>query len=383
MTVGWIFEGDRDRLLAVREQTPNASRVEVFSCPFCKQGFSTPTKLDAHVQDTHSVKRPFLLFNGREPSTDDVLRPSQAAITFKTFNCDEIYASIDGEPARQFTENSLTTRLRRLKWSLIRLELHNRGDGLTQRVAQKYLLTLIAPDDRSLADIDELFLRVLGTKDARMESISHFHEMTRDPPISEYAEALGDYVRAVLIKDDDPRTGVSTRLHHHHEIQNKVLNILARYQRPLASLLCSILRFNLNDFSRWNEPSGFSVLDNAYAILGPLSHPRPARKEQSSSKNESDYSQQIPIDFGTNSVAELAKLATNMSRWGADAERYFLALAESAATDPFDRTKARAIWASTALRLGAQASAHKALQLLEDDPTFGTWANRIIEEAFP
>lgn len=382
MTVGWIFEGDRDRLLAAREKTPNIASIVMFVCPFCRSNFPTPKQLDDHVHQAHTVKRPFILFSGQEPRADDVLRTSHSPLSIQTFNCDQMRASFDGEMFAGISSNELTKRLRNLQWASIRIELQNSGDRLTQPVVQRYRLTLIAPSDRSLGEVDRRFLDTLGTSDVCMNAVSRFYEMTRDPPISEYAEALGDYVRSVLLKDDDPRTGVSTRLHHHHEVQNKALNVLIMYQRPLAKALCCVLRFNLNDFSQWNEPSGFADLDGAFALLGPLSRPSGDIRVSMKKKTEGDYSQRIPIDFGTNSIAELAKLSVTMSRWGSDAENHFLALTEKAATDSLDRTKTRAIWASTALRLGANSSARRALQMLDDDPTFGSWANQILDEAF-
>jgi hypothetical protein len=72
-------------------------------------------------------------------------------------------------------------------------------------------------------------------------------------------------------------------------------------------------------------------------------------------------------------VTRLAKQAGELTRWGAAAEEQFSALAEQGGISALDRAKIRALWAASALRLGAGASAQKVLSLLDGDPTFGRW----------
>lgn len=383
MTVGWILEGDRDRFLAARDPTPPPAPVSIsFRCPFCKSSFPDRKQLDSHVQLLHVLKRPFILIGGTEPGAEDVIRPSLTAPSIEAFNCTGMTAGFDGEPVRPTRPTILAKRLGRTSRAILRLRLINTGDGLTQPVVQEYHLRVLAPDEAALAKIDELFLQELGADSVNLERVGLFYDATRDGAAAEYAEAVGDYVRAVLLKDDDPRTGVSTRLHHYHEVQNKALNVLRSYDRPLAKLLCALLRFNLNDFSRWDEVTGFAQLDHAYALLGPLAHQIEAEGGVSDSKVRRRNHRVFvcPVDLGTDMVTELARQAAELPRWGSAAEEQFSVLAERANIDSFDRAKIRALWAMAALRLGATMSAQRALRLLDDDPTFGAWANCNLTE---
>jgi hypothetical protein len=142
--------------------------------------------------------------------------------------------------------------------------------------------------------------------------------------------------------------------------------------------LSALIRFGLNDFSRWREASGFRDLDHAYSILGPLGQDdqTPAVSRSPLEKANSARVFVCPVDLGTDTVTRLAKQATELLRWGSAAEKQFCTLADQASADSFDRAKIRALWAVTAIRLGAAKSAEHATRLLDGDPTFGDWANR-------
>ena len=96
----------------------------------------------------------------------------------------------------------------------------------------EYRLRIFAPDAAALAGMDQLFLDRLGIREVNLEKVGAFYcpDETRNGPAAEYAEALADYVRAVLIKDGDIRTGVSTKVMHYHDIQNRSLYLFKRLQ---------------------------------------------------------------------------------------------------------------------------------------------------------
>ena len=381
MTVGWILEGDRDRFFAAGDPTPRPAPASIsFRCPFCKSSFADREQLNSHIQLLHVVKRPFILIGGTEPGAEDVIRPNLITLSVETFNCTEIAAGFDDELVRPVRVATLVKRLGRTQRAVLRLRLANSGGGLTQPVVQEYRLRVLAPDDAALSMIDKLFSGQFGADVVNLDEVGRFYEATRDGAAREYAEAVGDYVRAVLLKDDDPRTGVSTRLHHYHEVQNKALNVLRSYDRPLAKLLCALLRFNLNDFSQWGEATGFACLDHAYALLGPLSHQGEGRGVAETARKKNHRVFVCPVDLGTDTVTNLAKQAAGLSRWGSAADAQFSVLAERANIDSYDRAKIRALWAAAALHLGATMSAQRALRLLDDDPTFGAWANSNLAE---
>jgi len=379
MTVGWILEGDRDRFLSARDPTPApAPVVPSFQCPFCKDTFSERKHLNAHAQVFHVVKRPFLLIAGVEPGAEDVIRQGVSSLSLETFNCTEVAAGFNGEPVQPIRPALLARRLRSLRKATVRLWLLNSKEDLIQPVAQEYRLRFLAPDEVSLSKVDELFLAELGVEEVDLDKVALFYEATRDGVAAEYAEALADYVRAVLLKDGDPRTGVSARLHHYHEIQSRALHALQLFERPLAKLLCALIRFGLNDFSQWRKATGFADLDHACFLLGPLAQDDQLRAEDPRSargrRNNTVFV--CPVDVGTDTVTRLAKQTSELSRWGAAAEEQFSALSERASLDSLDSAKIRALWGAVALRLGATTSAERALRLLDGDPTFGNWAAR-------
>lgn len=381
MTVGWIFEGNRDRFLAARYATPQRERAaDLFQCPFCENNFSTRTELSAHAKTFHVIKRPFLLIAGEEPSTEETIRRCLTLRSLEVFNSTGLSVGFDGEPPQPARLATLARQLTGLRRANIRLQLFNVEHGTIQPAVQEYHLRIMAPDEKSLAKVDRLFLSTLDVEDVGLGKVGAFYEVTRDEPAAEYAEALADYVRAVLIKDRDPRTGVSGRLSHYHEIQNRALNILQSFDRPLANVLSAIIRFGLNDFSRWREHSGFESLDHTYSILGPLAqdHRGTCGIEPNLTARTRSRVFICPVDGDTDAVTRLAKEATDLRDWNARADDRFSAFADQASLDSFDRAKVYALWAVSALRL--RASAERPLRSLDGNPTFGNWANRKLAE---
>jgi hypothetical protein len=371
MTVGWIYEGNLDRFLAARYATPQPERAaELFQCPFCGNNFPGRTELSAHVA-------------GEEPGTEETIRTCLTPRLLEAFNCTGLSVAFDGEMLRPVRLATLARQLTGLRRANIRLQLFNAEHGSIQPVVQEYHLRIMAPDEESLAKVDRLFLSTLDFEDVNLDKVGRFYEATRDEPAAEYAEALADYVRAVLIKDRDPRTGVSRRLSHYHEIQNRALNILQSFDRPLANLLSAIIRFALNDFSRWQERTGFESLDYAYSVLGPLAQDDHATgKMETNSASEAKSRVFIcPVDVDTDTVTRLAKEATDLKDWNARTDDRFSALANQASRDAFDRAKIYALWAVSALR--HRVSAGRPLQSLDGNPTFENWANRKLAEALP
>jgi len=375
MTVGWIFEGDRDRFLAARDLTPEPSELPPsFRCPFCQLSFDNRESLGEHIQSSHAMSRPFLLIDGTEPGREDIIRTRIHCASLELFHCSELSASIDGDPLRKTSLASLLPSLSQMDRGTIRLQLSNHGDGGIEPVGYEYRLRFFVPDDGSLAAADELFLTDLGTKGVDLADVGRFYADTRNGPAAEYAEALADYVRAVLIKDGDKRTGVSGELSHYREVQNRALATLQAFNRPLARLVCGLLRFCLNDFSRWRETTGFPRLDHAYSLLGPIAQGNQRRAEPQCVLQHSGNVFECAVDDGTETVVGLAEQAVAWPRWGTAAERRFSVLAEQGSLDQLDRAKIRALWAAAALRLEALESARHAFQLLDGDPTFGRWA---------
>lgn len=168
MTVGWIFEGDRDRFLTARELTPPPGRVlPSFRCPFCKTSFSDRELLSQHVQQSHVVSRPFILINGTEPGAEDIIR-IRSTPSVETINCTELSAEVNGEPIRQIRPATLASRLATLTSATLRLRLANSGRGIMQPVVQEYRIKVLAPDEASLRSVDSLFLTTLGADDPNL-----------------------------------------------------------------------------------------------------------------------------------------------------------------------------------------------------------------------
>ena len=88
--------------------------------------------------------------------------------------------------------------------------------------------------------------------------------------VRDYADALGSYVRGLLVKDQGINTGVTLPPAEADELYASALQGLKDFQRPLTTVICGLVRFTTNDFSFTNQSTGFNRLDQCNALLSPL-----------------------------------------------------------------------------------------------------------------
>jgi hypothetical protein len=165
-------------------------------------------------------------------------------VSIETVNCTELSAEVNGEPAQQVRPEILATRLATLTRATLRLRLINVAASVGQPVIQEYRIMVLSPDEDSLEEVDSLFLTSLAVEDIKLQDVGQFYESTRDGSAAEYAEALADYVRGVLLKDDDPRTGISAQFHHYHEVQKSSTQYPSEIRQATcgAAVFCPAVR---------------------------------------------------------------------------------------------------------------------------------------------
>ena len=71
----------------------------------------------------------------------------------------------------------------------------------------------------------------------------------------EYSGALADYAIGVLLKEQEPTSGIVGSLHEHKDKFMSALEVLSGLSRPVARAIESAIAFNLNAWDRLQPPA--------------------------------------------------------------------------------------------------------------------------------
>lgn len=383
-TAGWILEGARDRFLEGTTSIPNPGPPPVprFACPFCKASFAKNAELRRHTTEQHIGSRPFIMLGGAEPASTDVVRTALRSKNVALFNTTAVYISYDGSYFEECGSADLGWMLATRPNSRIWLRLENQFLARAAPVRTEYDLAFKVYSQKSLIQIDRLFVAHLGRADPSVAEVDQFLQKSRAVDATEYADALGDYVLGVLVKDGDPRAGVRQGERDYRRRYNSALRTLQSFDRPLAQLVCGLIRFSSNDFGTTRE-SEFKPLDSVNAWLAKLAGKPAATSLLDTIGNSRKTGARVevcPIDNGSDAVFSEASYLASRSRWSADIDARMSGAAGLAKFDPLDRVKLLALWADTAIRLGQPRDALGAMRKLVGNDCFGEWAERSLQE---
>jgi hypothetical protein len=376
MTIGWVYEGDLERVLSRQPVPDPVDDTPRFVCPFCKTIFNSGDSLDLHVSEAHAIKRPILQIDGDEPAREHVLRAGLTNAAIELISCSEIHVAVDGDRAARIDQERLRSLLRETRRATLRVCLLNRPKFEAQPVSHEYRIRIDVPEENDLKSVEQAFVHILGRSDPTLFDVEKFNEVTRDSSATEYAGAMANFVRGVLVKDGDRSSGITGTFNDYQSAFKRSLSVLKSFDRALPTLLSAFIRFDLNDFSLWRQPSGSQKVDQANRLLGPLA----AEPHSTAGNVMAPYVYgtgerlTIPVDAGLDAVAAICHRLSEAARWSATFDLEAAAIVDEYRYDPLDRAKLLAAYAASALRLKAYESARPLLDALDGDPTFGTWA---------
>lgn len=382
-TAGWILEGASDRFFEGTSTVPGPGSPPPprFACPFCLASFPSKEGLRDHTVDQHVGSRPFFVLGGAEPASTDTIRRAFLPSDICLFNVTSILFSYDGTSFDQHDPQQLAINVSSHSISRIWLRLENKFSRQAAPIHTDYDLTFRIYSQDRLAQTDKLFVAWLGRADPSVSDVDRFLQSSRIIEAIEYADALGDYVLGVLVKDGDPRSGIRPGERDYRRRYNSALRTLQHFDRPLSQLVCGLIRFSSNDFSVAHETE-FQPLNFANAWLGRL-----LGRGASSKETETTVAARVggctdvcPIDNGNDAVLSEARYLASRPRWSADIEARIDRAGYLATLDPLDRVKLLALWADTAIRLGQPSSALESMRKLVGNDCFGQWAESGLKE---
>ena len=380
-TVGWIMEGDFDRLVSATQTVPDPTPGDArptLRCPFCSATFLEARERGDHLSTSHGGTRPFLSIGGSEPAKEHTFHQPLLAPAILLSNSTAVKLSINGGPWEHLQAQELGDVLAKQDDSRLKLRLCNLFEHAAEPIVTEYDLRFQVISPSRLADADRLFVKHLGSPGATMAAVDRYLQEIGPGPVSLYAGALADYVVAVLKKDVAP--GMFTSPEPYRAIFDGALRVLNDFDRPLPTLLCSLMKFGANDFSSPSGVVNFPPLRRASKLLRSLETGQNPLTLDAEPDDDGKRVDVCPIDAGTDNVLRQSDQLASLRRWSRAIEDRLRAEADLASIDPLDRVKLLALWAATALRLAGLERAREPLRLLDGNDRFGDWAAAQLKE---
>jgi hypothetical protein len=377
-TIGWILERDLDAFYEATDHTSHPTpAAPTFACPFCSSCFSRQSEIHTHVYEAHRVQRPLLLIKGVEPPATTILRASLEPTDILLTNTSLARVYINGSRSRYVSPSELPRTLAAIKQAEIKLDLINDTQKNATPVSSHYTISFRVADQGELKSVEKAFTDSLVATPISRDSIGKFvsHEGTQGAG-KEYASGLAEYCLGILIKERPEEERLTTPLFRYRELYGGALEILKDFQRPLAHLITSIIRFSLNDVTTVRRKTGYWELDVATEFLSDPSSDLVWPKTTDAIRRPV-----CPVDHGTGRILELASRLLAQQRWSPILDDECRALTRSGVLDAGDHQKAFAIWAASAWRLGARQSAIEPLTQIAEIYPFSRWASKYLEKA--
>ncbi len=375
-TLGWVQEDALERYLDtlphVEPEPPGPPRVR---CPFCIADFGDVAGMLSHLSTQHRVERPVLFLRGTEPPAHCQLRVGTMLRASEVFvrNCTAARLSIDGGLAEPIAVTDIPAALARHRDALVDLELIHRLADAVQPIPAVYRLRFQIPDKRALDRVDRAFLRHLAIEAPDFGTVDAFLGDRACAGVARpYGEALASYVRGVLVKDRPIGSAVTLPFARYRDLYVEALDVLESYRRPIADLVCAVVRFALNSFGA-PAATGFAPLDGASRSLAALADGVPVVGGPLHLAGGRMVGV-CPLDDGVSRVLNLWRRLQERPAWSPVLEEECRQVAQSWALDAPDREKALALWAEAVLRASPEAAAEP-LALLSATYPFGTWAS--------
>ena len=380
MTIGWIFENASDRYwesAGFLDYVPFTTKR--FNCPYCSLSYYNESDLLKHKSVEHPIKRPVLFLNYKEAVSEQTIRygldPGGIVL-----DATVLKVSKNGEESTEWTRDQLKQHLCNDDDAHYVITLINIDEKRNSSVDASYTVQVKIPQQSELDEIDEKFIKTLAIEEPTMEDVREFTDSFKVGISKEYLNAMATYVTGILIKDQRIRsTGTMLPLKHYKEKMQSALEILGDFNRPIARVICLMIRFNLNDFRKPVKPSGVGPLDDAMEFFSNVADCNLAEfPGKSGMTNSGCELPACPVDRDSRMILSLFREKQTHNFIDLDLPD----LAESIPFKNFseyDRTKMQVLSVFGKLGSIVQSQQDQYLKELAYDPVFDTWAVSRLE----
>lgn len=373
-TVGWIQEGDIDR---ISDAFPfKKEKKQPVHCQLCGRSFFDDAALKTHLGVDHPLKQPILQI-GREVGTQFVVRDRAALSSIGLFHTTSGLLSEGAKSPQAILPDKLVEHLQAARNTQYRILLKNER-AVDGHVADVEVVVRVAiPDPKLCSVVEELFNQYLAVETPTTEAVARFlREAPDDAAVRDYAGALADYVLGILIKEQDSSAGTIAEFAAFKAKLGSARHVLNHFHRPLAEAVLAAIDFNLNNF--WPDAKlGVPLLEGGHRFFTPFFTPGhqpalPGKRARAKTANAA-----CPVDHLSSEI--LAFVDSFPRTPDADIGAGIVTGGKAYPVSEFDRTKIETLLAAAALLAADKQRALQHLRRLVHDYHFGAWASKQIE----
>lgn len=210
-----------------------------YRCPYCSESFVSQELMRSHRTESHPLRRPYLLINGKPCRQEETIHRhiEAGSLSFE----DALSVSLDGVPCEstQLLEQKLLAK----QTGRRKIELSYQ----TYSTTVDLIFDIISHDD--LVAVEECFYTTFDSDELSASHLTRFYNKIKAKGLNgnSYAGGLGCYLSGVLAKDRSPDIGIPFEdfPNKFGEAEDKLANI----DRPLAQTIIFALQFNRNCFA--------------------------------------------------------------------------------------------------------------------------------------
>jgi hypothetical protein len=376
-TVGWILEGAVERFWEGQLKPSSRYVAPVYSCRQCGESFKSLDALRDHVGLEHPLELPALFIQGEPLLRESVIRLPLLEEHVELIQCSYCEIQIDGQPYRKFAKSEFRRAFVQPTNSTWNVRLIHERSVDSSQTQQEYHVRFRIPDPSNLNNVDEHFLQTLVLEELTHGDLERFESrLPMDVPTREYGGALGDYALGILLKErrSAPRSAVG--FEEFAFKMRSALDVLGRFKRPVAQVVCSSIRFNLNDFANFNgaDNNEVEIALNFFRNVVLSAEPDQKRDRQSEPKSPVRHAA-CPVDRITHELLAACSEMSNGTVISASTLGSLKAITEN--TTPVseqDLAKIHVVCAEAYLRLSRVADALPHLRAVQFAPTLQQWA---------
>ena len=322
-------------------------------------------------------ERPILLIGGREPSSNGAIRQAISKDDIVLENCTLVRISRNGVTLSESSPDDLRALLGRETSTVLEFDLLNQFDSVANPINQSYRINVSIPEKAELDAADRDFVRLLASASVHLSDVSVFLRQRSTQGVAwDYADALASYVRGVLVKDG--RGGSTLPFGEAERLYGRALETLQDFRRPLATVICSLVRLAYNDFSLAGETTGFGRLDQYHTVMAPTLGHGLSVAGSGHADQERRFGETVPICPVDNALDRIFCLSEQVRDQQVSLIAYRRVLALPNLTKR-DRAKVYALYGLAALQSNASFEAREALRRIRNEYPFEAWASRELD----
>jgi len=342
-------------------------KKEVFKCSQCSEIYETYDGWFNHRFHAHPILRPVLVLGTNELLTPRfVLTKALSACDVYVFHAktcminDQIVSILDLPDILASKDSGF------YKVNLL-------GDG--NNVESIYEISVDISSEDDLRTVETFFAELSSTGMLNIHSINNFIQSAKKEAktAKKYIDGLANYLFALIGKDQRGQTGLNQQ--QALEKLNESHQTLKHIERPLARVVCAIMEFQFNSFSRYEGLRSVPRLEFAMKWY------------DSCCKGDTDYQAhqhveddmaiaKVPLDLATSELLTwIGKSAHDLVKDFKHIERRTV----QADWLPSDRVKARVLLAVMKKVCGDEKSAKLYARSFRHDPVFNKLAEQLID----